>query len=95
MLRCQSLDRSRKSVRYEVIGKSVGGAVHPRLFLENSMDSMEIELKLLARWEADKKRLKMKHIKAQADLDAKWSRTMEGYKTTIKGKPELEELIKI
>ena len=44
MLRCQSLDRSRKSVRYEVIGKSVGGAVHPRLFLENSMDSMEIEL---------------------------------------------------
>ena len=59
------------------------------------MDSMEIEAKLLAKWEADKKRLKMQYIKAQADLDARWGRTMEGYKTTIKGKPELEALLKL
>jgi hypothetical protein len=59
------------------------------------MDSMDIELKLLAKWEADKKRLKMKHMKAQADLDARWGKTMEGYKTKIKGNPDLEVLLKM
>jgi hypothetical protein len=58
------------------------------------MDSMEAELKLLAKWEADKKRLKMKHIKDQADLDARWGKTMAGYKSNIKGNPELEALLK-
>jgi hypothetical protein len=56
---------------------------------------MEAELKLLAKWEADKKRLKMKHIKAQADLDARWGKTILGYKTNIQGNAELEALLKI
>jgi hypothetical protein len=59
------------------------------------MDSMEAELKLLAKWEADKKRLKMKHIKAQADLDARWGKTILGYKNNIQGNAELEALLKI
>ena len=59
------------------------------------MDSMEAELKLLAKWEADKKRLKMKHIKAQADLDARWGKTILGYKNNIQCNAELEALLKI
>jgi hypothetical protein len=59
------------------------------------MDSMANELKLIAKWEADRKKLKAQHIKSLADLDARWGRTMAGYENQIKGNPDLEKLIKL
>lgn len=58
------------------------------------MDSMDYELKILARWEKNKKQLLAKQKAEREKHDKVWGDTLAGYRKSIKGNQDLEDLLK-